>query len=168
MLYEDPEKVGKRLGWDLISMTLPHMFRKIIVPIYENLIKKEEDVKFFQLVYSIESSYSEINPDKLCQYCVACIDNVFCVYELDTTMMIVSSINHCTDIFIKRGPMENYIIEIFIKGIDEEGNLKAANFLFQTLPRYNDKLEKKFGRELGSPNQLISYLRSHPAYKSSL
>ena len=56
MLYEEPEKVGKRLGWDLISMTLPHRFRKIIVPIYENLIKDEEDVKFFQLIYTMESS----------------------------------------------------------------------------------------------------------------
>jgi len=25
MLYEEPEKVGKRLGWDLVSITLPHM-----------------------------------------------------------------------------------------------------------------------------------------------
>ena len=172
MFYEDPGIVGERWGWRTCLLVLPRIIRNFIIPVYEQM-KAEHKVECFQLLYEVESAFSGMSPDSICNYCVGIYEDVFVIFpydpeKFDKEGFIKMGMETCTDIFIKKGALENYIIEILFSGYDEEGNSKTADYFIQTLPRLNNKLEKKFGKELGTPHQLISYLKSHPAYKSSL
>lgn len=173
MYYINPSETGERWGWKIYSNTaLPLMFENCISVEYEEY-KRLCSVECFQLLYSVESSFPQIKADEICRYCLCFANDFFILFpywpddnaEEGTYKFLISD---CTDIFIKEGPLDNYIIEIFFTISDEEGNSKTANFLFKTLPPLNKKFVKKFGKELCTPHQMISYLRSHPAYKSSL
>lgn len=167
MFYEDPEIEGERLGWKLLTPTLVKSYKLIYKPFYEK-IKEMYGAKHFQLLYEPESSFSQINPKRSLDWCIFVVENEIVIYDLDKYETIRIQMENICEIRINQMRLKNYKIEMFFFLENDEKQLVRHNLLFQTIVLINNKLEKKIGEELISPMGLISFLRSHPAYKSSL
>ena len=155
MYYINPSETGERWGWKIYSNTaLPLMFENCISVEYE-AYKRLTDVKCFQLLYEVESSFSQIKADVICRYCLCFANNFFTIFPYwpddfyeEKENNFKFEISSITDIYIKEGPLDNYIVEIFFTLLDNEGNPVTVNFLFKTLPPLSKKLVKKYGKGL--------------------